>query len=69
MTCGKLTLEQFVAPWKEEPMLKQVCWQDLCYCGGPMFDKSIPEELHHMESTHNEAARELLACGKDSHIN
>ncbi|GAB0186948.1 EH domain-containing protein 4 [Grus japonensis] len=26
-----------VAPWREEPMLEQVCWQDLRPHGGPML--------------------------------
>ena len=41
-----------VAPWREEPMLEQVCWQDLRPCGGLMLEQSVLEGLHPMEGTH-----------------
>ena len=38
-----------MAPWREEPTLEQVCWQDLWPHGGPTLEQSAPEGLHPVE--------------------
>ncbi|GAB0180858.1 disks large 2 [Grus japonensis] len=34
-----------VAPWRKEPTVEQVCWQDLWPRGGPTLEQFAPEEL------------------------
>ncbi|GAB0184410.1 zinc finger and BTB domain-containing protein 5 [Grus japonensis] len=47
-------------PWREEPRLEQVCWQDLWPHGGPTLEQSTPEGLHSVEGTHVRAVHEEL---------
>ncbi|KAJ7416059.1 hypothetical protein BTVI_36392 [Pitangus sulphuratus] len=54
-----------VVPWREKPMLEQICWQDLWPHGGPRLEQSVPEGPHHVEMTHSEAVhREMQPVGK-----
>ncbi|KAJ7419650.1 protein pxr1-like [Pitangus sulphuratus] len=57
--CSRL-LAGPMALWREEPMLEQVCWQDLWSCGGPTLEQSVPEGQQCVEGTHARAVHEEL---------
>ncbi|GAB0181795.1 EH domain-containing protein 4 [Grus japonensis] len=57
-----------LAPWREEPTLEQVCWQDFWPHGGPMLEQSVPEGLHPMGETHAGAVHEELQPMGRTHI-
>jgi len=53
-------LAELVDPWREKPVLEQVCWQDLWPHGGPTLEQSVPDGLHSVEGTHAGAVHEEL---------
>jgi len=72
---GELALEQDsgrtcgpVDPWREEPILEQVCWQDLWPHGRSTLEQSAPERLHLVERTNAEAVCEELQPLGRTHI-
>ena len=52
----------------EEPMLEQVCWQDVWPVGGPLPEQSIPEGLYPMERTHAGTVLEELQPVGRTHV-
>ncbi|GAB0188269.1 EH domain-containing protein 4 [Grus japonensis] len=58
--CWSRLLAGPLAPWRQDTMLEQVCWQDLWPHGGPTLEQSGPEGLHPMEGTHTGAVCEGL---------
>lgn len=59
---GKPVLEQAPGLWTpgEEPMVEQLCWQDL----GPHRDPSAPEGLHSLEGSHAGAVHDQQPVGR-----
>ncbi|GAB0191968.1 EH domain-containing protein 4 [Grus japonensis] len=66
--CWSKLLVGPVAPWREEPMPEQVCWQDLSPRGGPTLEQSVPEGLHPVEGTYAGAVREELQPVGRTHV-
>lgn len=57
--CWSRLLVEPLGPWRQEPMMEQVCWQDLRPCGGLRLRQSILKD-HPMEGTHTGSVCEEL---------
>ena len=55
-------------PWREEPTLEQVCWQDFWPRGGPTLEKPVLGGLHPVEGTHVGAVHEELQPVGRAHV-